>query len=163
MVRRSSRPRQNQIIGNFKAKICVNIGPVKASDTQINVPQNLIDVFNSTCFEQTQEGFEVGGVLAGYFDEDESAYKVSHAIIPQQRASAVGWLVDDERQLTNFFTTHPDLFFLGFVHSQPSTGILTSLDLHSLVQYATDNPVVISLVISPHDRTADAFSLTNLG
>ena len=86
-----------------------------------------------------------------------------HAIVPQQRASDLGWLVDDEIQLTNFFTTHLDLFFLVFVHSQPSKGILTSLDLHSLVQYATDNPVVISLVISPHDRTADAFSMTNLG
>ena len=163
MVRRSSKPRQNQIIGNFKSNISVNMGPAKDPDTQIHVPQNLIDVFNSACFEQTQEGFEVVGVLAGYFDEDESAYKVSHAIVPQQRPSAIGWLVDDERQLSNFFTTHPDLLFLGFVHSQPLTGILTSLHLHSLVPYAIDNPVVVSVVISPHDRTLEAFSLTTLG
>ena len=82
----------------------------------------------------------MGGILAGKFDELEQSYQVTHLVIPHQKASPVCWIVEDSRQLNNFFITHPDLLLLGFVHSQPEKGPLTSFDLHSLWTYAKLNP-----------------------
>ena len=64
--------------------------------------------------------------------------------------------------MNNFFITHPDLILLGFVHSQPEKGPLTSFDLHSLWTYAKLNPALISVVYFPTDRRYEAFSLTKL-
>ena len=90
-------------------------------------------------------------------------YNVSHVVIPYQRTSAVCWAVGDERQINNFFSTHPDLLFLGFVRTEPEASILSSFDLHSLAKYASRNPAFISLLQSPQEKTYRTFSLTTQG
>ena len=86
----------------------------------------------------------MGAVLAGKFED--GAYSVTHVVIPQQTGQPQSWTVGDERQLTNFFITHPGLLFLGFIHS--------------LFAYSRVNPCFVSVVYSPQE---DAFSLTDLG
>ena len=156
-VRRSSRSRTN-----IQKALNVDVGPPRPG-IPILVPTNLLELFGSVCADATQNGWELDGVLAGVYDEDDDLYRVSHVVIPQQSAEAVGWMVGDERQITNFFITHPDLLFLGFVHSQPDSGPLTSIDLHSLFTYARRNPAIVSLVFVPQDTLYKAFSLTSLG
>ena len=103
----------------------------------------------------------MGAVLAGKFED--GAYSVTHVVIPQQTGRPQSWTVGDERQLTNFFITHPGLLFLGFIHSNVQESPPTSIDLHSLFAYSRLNPCLVSVVYSPLEDACRVFSLTDLG
>ena len=144
MLRRSSR--SGSSAGNIQKTLIVNVGHPRSVETIMFIPRNLGECFHSACTQQADQGLEMGGILAGKFDELEQSYQVTHLVIPHQKASPVCWIVEDSRQLNNFFITHPDLLLLGFVHSQPEKGPLTSFDLHSLWTYAKLNPAFVSVV-----------------
>ena len=75
-VRRSSRSRTN-----IPKALNVDVGPPRPG-IPILVPTNLVELFGSVCADATQNGWELGGVLAGVYEEDDDLYRVSHAVIP---------------------------------------------------------------------------------
>ena len=111
----------------------VDVGPPRNLDTEMFIPRNLVELFKSSSAKTTQDGKELGAILAGQFIEDEEYYKVTHLVIPQQTGRPDSWTVGDERQLTNFFITHPNLILLGFIHSY------------------LQNPSIVSLAFAPEE------------
>ena len=118
--------------------------------------------FRKVSEENTKKGLEIEGILAGEFCE--SHFQVIHLLILEQKTAPDSWEVEDERQLTNYFTYHPSLTLLGFIHTHPRmTSFLSSVDLHTLRDYACDNKSMVSIVLVPERNTSTAFVLTNLG
>ena len=112
--------------------------------------------------ETTELGVETGGILAGVHIEDY--FEVTHLIIPEQTAAKDKWEVQDVRQITNFFTYHPDLIMLGLIHTHPNfDSFLSSVDLHALWDYAQHNHSLVSIVLAPERRTWPAYCLTKIG
>ena len=113
------------------------------------ITNSISELFKSSAAKTTEEGKEMGAVLAGKFED--GAYSVTHVVIPQQTGRPQSWTVGDERQLNNFFITHPGLLFLGFIHSNVQESPPTSIDLHSLFAYSRLNPCFVSVVYSPQE------------
>ena len=108
------------------------------------ITNNISELFKSSAAKTTEEGKEMGAVLAGKFED--GAYSVTHVVIPQQTGRPQSWTVGDERQLTNFFITHPGLLFLGFIHSNVQESPPTSIDLHSLFAYSGHSPLFMLFI-----------------
>ena len=75
MLRRSSRSGSSAV--NIQKTLDVNVGHPRNVETMMFIPRNLGDCFHSACSKQTQEGLEMGGILAGKFDELEQSYQVT--------------------------------------------------------------------------------------
>ena len=162
--RRSTRSRSNHMNFNIPNPLNVEVGQARTVDTDMHIARDVLDVFTTASENNTKRGLETGAVLAGHFLEDEARSEVTHLVIPIQTGMPDSWTVSDERQITNFFITHPDLILLGLIHTHPNTSpVLTSMDLHSLWSYAKKNPAIISLVVSPDENLIHSFSMTPLG
>ena len=162
MTRRSSSRQSRNQIQNIHNTLNVELGPPRSPlKTKMFITNKISEVFKSAAAKTTAEGKELGGVLAGKFED--GAYTVTHVVIPQQTGGPMSWTVGDERQLNNFFITHPGLLFLGFIHSNVEESPPTSIDLHSLFAYCRLNPCFVSVVYSPQQDACRVFSLTDLG
>ena len=75
MVRRSSRSGIRAV--NIQKTLGVNVGDPRNVETIMFIPRNLGECFQSACTKQTQEGLEMGGILAGKFDKLEQSYQVT--------------------------------------------------------------------------------------
>ena len=154
----------NQGCSNFRSKLNVDVGQSNPTNpiADMHLPRNLITEFGQLSKENSDNGLETGGVLAGK-QEDDGHFQVTHLIIPEQTAKADFWQVHDERQLTNYLV-YNDLIMLGLIHTHPRmTSFLSSVDLHALFDYARDNPSLISIVLAPEKNTAPIFCLTRRG
>lgn len=162
MTRRSSSRQSRNQIQNIPNTLNVELGqPRSLLKTKMFITNNISELFKSSAAKTTEEGKEMGAVLAGKFED--GAYSVTHVVIPQQTGQPQSWKVGDERQLNNFFITHPGLLFLGFIHSNVQESPPTSIDLHSLFAYSRHNPCFVSVVYSPQEDACRVFSLTDLG
>ena len=159
-----TRSRSNPVNFNIPNPLNVEVGQARNADTDMHIARDILDLFTTSAENNTNQGLETGGILAGHFLEDEARYEVTHLVIPIQTGMPDSWTVSDERQITNFFITHPDLILLGLIHTHPNTSSsLTSMDLHSLWSYAKMNPAIVSLVVTPDDNLINSFSMTPLG
>ena len=125
------------------------------------LPSDLVARFEAIAQINTQNGVELGGVLAG-IDAGEH-FAVTDLLIPRQICFADRYDVHDEHQISDFFENRGKVL-LGLIHTHPRmTSFLSSVDLHALNVYAVDNRSIISVVVSPEKRTSPAFSLTAKG
>ena len=119
------------------------------------LPSDLVARFEAIAQINTQNGVELGGVLAG-IDAGEH-FAVTDLLIPRQICFADRYDVHDEHQISDFFENRGKVL-LGLIHTHPRmTSFLSSVDLHAFNVYAVDNRSIISVVVLPEKRTSPAF------
>ena len=70
----------------------------------------------------------------------------------------------DEHQIADYFERNSEKILLGLVHTHPRwDSFLSSVDLHALYTYASQNPNIVSFVLAPEKGTFPAFCLTAKG
>ena len=117
-LRRLTRSTSNPVNQNIPKPLNVEFGPPRDLDTDVFVPRDLINKFADAVERNTVQGLETGGILAAQFNVEGGMYNVSHLVIPVQTGRQDSWIVSDERQLTNFFVTHPNVVFLGLIQKR---------------------------------------------
>ena len=128
----------------------------------ILVPHDLVDQFQAIAQIHTENGVELGGVLAG-MDTGEG-FRFTDLIIPHQICFSDRYEITDEHQIADFFERNSEKILLGLVHTHPRwDSFLSSVDLHALYTYASQNPNVVSFVLAPEKGTFPAFCLTAKG
>ena len=97
----------------------------------ILVPHDLIDHFQAIAQNHTENGVELGGVLAG-MDTGEG-FRFTDLIIPHQMCFSDRYEIFDEHQIADYFERNSEKILLGLVNTHPRwDSFLSSVDLHAL-------------------------------
>eukprot|EP00003_Mantamonas_plastica_P019638 TRINITY_DN3194_c0_g1_i1.p1 TRINITY_DN3194_c0_g1~~TRINITY_DN3194_c0_g1_i1.p1 ORF type:complete len:441 (+),score=118.89 TRINITY_DN3194_c0_g1_i1:247-1569(+) len=126
------------------------------------IPKKLINDFYDTALDNTQNGIETCGLLAGSLIDN--ALYINTLILPKQHGTTDTCTTSSEEDIFAYQLEN-DLLSLGWIHTHPTQPcFLSSVDLHTHCTYQQMLSESIAIVLSPTSSpNYGIFSLTPFG
>jgi proteasome lid subunit RPN8/RPN11 len=133
-----------------KSKISLQIsefGEILSGPRKLQIPKGLIDQFAMLAHENTQNGIETCGVLAGKLLSNQ--LQITSLIIPKQIGSKDTCNMTHEEQLVQIQDEN-DLLVLGWIHTHPTQALfLSSVDVHTQYGFQALLDEAVAIVFAP--------------